>query len=185
MANVKVFIINGLPTSGKHTFVRYVMEYKQNISYFNSLFPLAEIASHMGFSEDSGLTYTRLILDLKVLWNKYSKDSFTRFITFVEEELEARKEYKISNVMFIEINNREDINKTLLILSTLGVEAKTILVRREGVNYPQILSHYDLSDNYNIIINNNKSLKDLKRKALGFKKKFINTTRKQNDTIIF
>ena len=184
MTDIKIFIINGLPTSGKHSFVYKIGAYKQNVTYIDANFPLIEIASKMHI-DTSSMTYTMFLLQLKALWGLYNDEHYTRFIDFVEEELDERSNYLVSSVLFLEINNRADIDKTKLILSTLGYEVKTILIRRDGVEFPQILSHYDLSDNYNVIVDNNKSIKDLERKAMEFKRKFINRNRKKDDTIIF
>jgi len=183
--NTKIFIINGLPQSGKHTFVSKIGFHERNVTYINSNFPLVHIADNMGIDETLGLIHIQFMLKLKILWNKYNTEAYDRFISFIEEELHVRKDYKVSSVLFLEINNRKDINKTKLILSTLGVKANTILFRRDGVKYPQILSYYDLSDDYDVIVNNNKTVKDLERKALEFRRLFLNKTSKRHGTTIF
>jgi len=181
---VKVFIINGLPNSGKHTFVNHISRYKNNTKYIDAKFPLDYVADKMWidkFADD----YNKFRVDLERLWNRYGGKYHEQFIRYLVEEIEARKEYKIASVIFTEVNASTYIDLTKMAIKTLGVECKTILIKRDGIPYPDELKHYALDKRYDIIINNNSSLKQLKRKATNFRHEFINKNYNKNGTIIF
>ena len=161
----KIFIINGIATSGKDTFVELVSEFAptKNIS---SVDKIKEIARLIGWDGESKTEKDRKFLsDLKLLTSKYCDMPFQ----YMKEQVENFNNSK-DLCLFLHIREPEEIERAVK-----EFNAKTILVTRYSVD-PITSNTSDANVNnykYDYEIANNGTLEDFKRMAEYFAKKEI------------
>ena len=178
--NKHIFIINGMAGSGKDTFIEMVEEALENVNKdywienYSSVTRVKEIAEKCGWNPKVKTEKDRKFLsDLKSLLVEYNDLPF-KDMSYIKEGF--LYDFENSKMLFFHIREPEEIAR-----ASKEFNAKTILVRRDSI--PHIASN--MSDNnvynydYDIIIDNNGSLEDLKKKA----EQFINDYSNEDDYV--
>lgn len=167
----QVFIINGSGGVGKDTFVSFVFSLIPTMN-FSSVDKVKEIAKIIGWTGGKTEKDRKFLSDLKLLCTDYNNMPFNSMKDKVEE---FQNSYK--SLLFLHIREPEEIEKT-----KNAFNAKTILVKRDSVE--QITSNMADANVYNydydIAINNNDGLEELRYKASCFVNDIINNQLKNN-----
>lgn len=167
---VQLIIVNGMPTSGKSTFVEFCLEklgpWGREISTVDFV---KDIAKQAGWNGEKNLKNRKFLSDLKDLlteWNdvpyKKIKEKYDNFNFELEQ-------YDVSNhkaFFFVHCREPQEIQKFKDRLN-----AFTVLIRRESVESNKQSNHADsevFNFNYDAVIDNNGDLRELKEKAFGF-----------------
>lgn len=168
---MKYFIINGFPRSGKDTFVNYCLkELGGHGKLISTVDFIKEIAAICGWDGTKTLKNRKFLSDLKDLlsnWNDVPYKKTIQEINLFRHDLEYY-DIESSGVVFIMSREPEEINR---FENELG--AKSILIRRENVEFNQQSNHADsevLNHKYHYIIENNGTIEELQEKAKEFLK---------------
>lgn len=162
--NKQVFIINGSGGCGKDAFVSLVSDIVYTTN-FSSVDKVKEVARIIGWSGGKTEKDRKFLSDLKSLCTNYNdmplnsmKDKFDEFLN------------NDSIFLFLHIREPEEIERAKRIF-----DAKTILVKRDSIEH--ITSNMSDANvfnyDYDIIINNDKELNDLREKAFYLVKDFL------------
>ena len=139
--NKKIFIINGLATSGKDTFIGLVSEFVPVVN-FSSVDKVKRIAIQIGWDGKSKTEKDRKFLSyLKRLTSKYCDMSFQDMKELVEKFNKDER----NNILFLHIREPEEIKRAVK-----EFNAKTILVIRDSVK--QITSNTSHAPLQNILL---------------------------------
>lgn len=166
----QIFIINGSGGVGKDTFVSLV---SNNISTmnFSSVDKVKEIARDIGWTGGKTEKDRKFLSDLKLLCTEYNDMPFNSMRNKVVEFLDGN-----SHLLFLHIREPEEIEK-----AKNAFDAKTILVKRNNIE--QITSNMADANVYNydydIVINNNDGIEELKYKAFCLAKDFLDSQLKK------
>lgn len=157
----KIFIINGMGTSGKDTFVSFVQKEKPfEVWNFSSVDKVKEIATYCGWDGGKTEKDRKLLSDLKLLLTDYNDLPMNTLKDKVSEFLKSN-----AHALFLHIREPEEIERAKQLFN-----ATTILVRRDSV--PHI--HSNMADDnvynykYDMIVENNGTLEDLQEIAKKF-----------------
>lgn len=158
----QIFIINGSGGVGKDTFVTFIKnEFDQPVINFSSVDKVKEIAKIIGWKGTKTEKDRKFLSDLKLLCSNYNNMPFDSLSEKVEHFMTSSN----AALLFLHIREPEEIEKV-----RKTFEAKTILVKRDSIK--QIISN--MADKnvfkyqYDIVIKNNGSLDDLKKKSIEF-----------------
>ena len=176
----RIFIINGSGGVGKDTFVELVNKALQDyfnfhndyakLAYsFSSIDVIKEAAKVIGWNGDKSEKSRKFLSDLKILSTKYNDYPHQSILH------EIKRFYKdtVQFMLFIHTREPEDIErfkkevpecKTILITNKNIAEIKSNMADANVFNY-----------NYDIVINNDDTLEELKQKAVDFIKKEYQT----------
>lgn len=167
---VKVIVINGAPTVGKSTFVKYCLEWLgpwgREISTVDFV---KDIARQAGWNGEKNLKNRKFLSDLKDLLTEWDDVPYKKIEKAYKEYSFELKQYEVDGykaLLFVHCREPEEIQKLKDKLN-----AFTLLIRRNSVENTTQSNHADsevLNFNYDCIINNNDSLKQLKEQAYGF-----------------
>lgn len=156
----KIFVINGSGGVGKDTFVSLFREVSKDfmrIINYSSVDRIKEIAREIGWSGEKDEKSRKFLSDLKVLCSEYNDLPFKCMNKVVEEN-----KNKYDTVIFLHIREPQEIKR-----ACKEFEAKSILIKRDSIKH--IVSNegdknvFDYK--YDIVINNDKDIGSLKRKA--------------------
>lgn len=161
--NKQVFIINGSGGCGKDTFVSLVSDIIYTTNY-SSVDKVKEIARIIGWNGGKTERDRKFLSDLKLLCTDYNnmplnsmKDKYKEFLN------------NDSNFLFLHIREPEEIEKAKKVFN-----AKTILIKRDSIGH--IISNMADANvfnyDYDVIINNDKGIEELRDKAFHFVKDF-------------
>lgn len=155
--NKQVFIINGSGGSGKDAFISLVSD---NIiaMNFSSVDKVKEIARIIGWNGEKTERDRKFLSDLKILCTEYNdmplnsmKEKYAEFLNDANAIL-----------LFLHVREPEEIER-----AKKSFNAKTILVKRDSIKH--ITSNMADANVYNydydIVINNDAGLDELKHKA--------------------
>jgi dephospho-CoA kinase len=162
----KIFIINGMATVGKDTFVELVSELI-SITNYSSVEKVKQIAKEIGWDGISKTEKDRKFLsDLKVLTSNYCDMPFQD----MEKQVERFNQDNTKQCLFLHIREPEEIKKAVK-----EFNAKTVLITRNSVE--QIMSNMADANVYNYeydyTIHNDGTIEDLKKVAEQFVKDYI------------
>lgn len=163
--NKKVFIINGSGGVGKDTFCEYVGHYAK-VKVISSIDLVKDYASKMGWNGSKTPKDRRFLSDLKDLLTKYNdypfRDICQKVLWFKEDDNEF---------LFIHIREPEEIDR-----AKREFNAHTILMVNDNVRgiYSNHADARVLEYNYDIVIDNSGTLKDLEIIAKDFVEKWRN-----------
>lgn len=156
----KIFVINGSGGVGKDTFVGLFREvsqdFLQTINY-SSVDKIKEIAKEIGWDGTKNEKSRKFLSDLKILCSEYNDLPFKCM-----SEIIKKNKSKHDVVIFLHIREPTEIKR-----ACKEFEAKSILIKRDSVEH--IISNegdrnvFDYK--YDIVINNDKDMEALKRKA--------------------
>ena len=167
---VQLIIVNGMPTSGKSTFVEFCLKqlgcFGREISTVDFVKELARLAGWDGTKDLKNRKFLSDLKDLLTEWNdvpynkiKNERDSF-------EFELGQYGLENRTGFLFVHCREPEEIQK---FKNRLG--ATTLLIRRADVESNEQSNHADanvFNFKYDIEIENNGSLEELNEKAIHF-----------------
>lgn len=156
----KIVIINGTGGAGKDTFVTFCSEIEKvlNISTVDKVKEAAKIL--VGWNGEKDEISRKLLVDLKKISIDYN-DAPTKYVLEMAEQFRKSE----NNLMFIHIREIDEIEKTKNLLN-----AKTLLITNPRVklitsnNSDGKVNEYT----YDYYIENDKTLEDLKNKAIEF-----------------
>lgn len=161
----KVFIINGSGGVGKDTFCEYVGHYAK-VKVISSIDLVKDYASKMGWNGSKTPRDRKFLSDLKDLLTKYNdypfRDICQKVLWFKEDDNEF---------LFIHIREPEEIDR-----AKKEFNAHTILMVNDNVKgiYSNHADARVLEYNYDIVIDNSGTLKDLEIIAKDFAEKWRN-----------
>lgn len=167
---VQVVIVNGMPTSGKSTFVEFCLKklgsWGREISTVDFV---KDIAKQAGWNGEKNLKNRKFLSDLKDLLTEWDDVPYKK----IKEEYDnfnfELEQYDVSNhkaFLFVHCREPQEIQKFKDRLN-----AFTVLIRRESVESNKQSNHADsnvFEFKYDCEIDNNGSLENLKNKADGF-----------------
>lgn len=159
----QVFIINGSGGTGKDTFVTLISDIAY-IMNFSSVDKIKEIARIIGWTGGKTEKDRKFLSDLKLLCVGYNDLPLNSMKNKFDEFLNSN-----TNFLFLHIREPEEIER-----AKKTFNAKTILIKRESVEHiksnmsDKNVYNYD----YDIIINNNGTIEELKHKAEMFLRDF-------------
>lgn len=162
----KIFIINGMATVGKDTFVELVSELVPTIN-FSSVEKVKQIAKEIGWDGISKTEKDRKFLsDLKILASNYCDMPFQD----MKKQVERFNQDNTKQCLFLHIREPKEIER-----AAKEFNAETILITREIVK--QITSNMADANVYNYkydyTINNDGTIEDLKRVVEYFVKEYV------------
>lgn len=161
----KVFIINGSGGVGKDTFCEYVGHYAK-VKVISSIDLVKDYASKMGWNGSKTPRDRKFLSDLKDLLTKYNdypfRDICQKVLWFKEDDNEF---------LFIPIREPEEIDR-----AKREFNAHTILMVNDNVKgiYSNHADARVLEYNYDIVVDNSGTLKDLEIIAKDFVEKWRN-----------
>lgn len=178
MRKNQIFIINGSGGVGKDAFIEMINLIASNqnirIGNYSSVAKIKDIAKIIGWNGEKSERDRKFLSDLKLLTTEYNnmplndmKRYANNFMNVVDKD-DAR-------ILFLHIREPEEISKAVEEFKKI-CKVKTILVKRDAIKHitsnmaDENVYNYD----YDIIINNNGTLEDLKEKAKHFLNDFLN-----------
>lgn len=163
---MKVFVVNGQGGSGKDTFEKMVRDAGNEDCYnfyryakSSIIFPIKRIAESIGWKESKEMRDRLLLSRLKDLLSEYNDSPYQT----LKKEIESYKEKGIEN-LFVDAREPSDIERL-----KKDFNATTILVKRGNMKHYG--NHADdgvFNINYDIVIDNNGTIAELKEKAKEF-----------------
>jgi hypothetical protein len=168
---MSVYIINGAPGAGKSTFCEKVRDIVgKNWSFELSTVDLVkQIATDLGWNGEKTLKNRKFLSDLKGLlaeWDDIPFKDTVKKVKLIKDEFERYDLDFNEAAIFINCREPEEIQRLCMELN-----AKSILVSRESAEDAAVSNHSDanvLKYEYDIVIYNNGTLKDLVYRALDF-----------------
>lgn len=163
--NKQVFIINGSGGVGKDTFIS-LLDYKATVINFSSVDKVKEVARVAGWNGGKTEKDRKFLCDLKQLCTNYNDMPLNSMKERYESFLKTDAHF-----LFLHIREPEEIERAKKIF-----DAKTILIKRDSVEH--ITSN--MSDgnvynyNYDIVINNNGDIDEIRDKAICFALDYFN-----------
>lgn len=162
---MKVFVVNGLPTSGKTTFEQLVVEEahkKGKEVYITSIINIVKTcAETLGWEGTKSATDRKFLSDLKDALEDWKNIPYISLVA----DYKVAKEADI-DIMFIDAREPKDIERI-----KKGFNAKSILIHRDEVFGQEQSNHADSSvyeSVYDYIIYNNADLENLRNSAIIF-----------------
>lgn len=155
----KIVVINGTGGSGKDTFVELTSTIRK-VYNVSSIDKVKEIAKTCGWNGKKDEKDRKFLSDLKILLIKYNDLPFNDICEKIEKFNNSEDE-----IMFIHIREPEEIKR---IVSKYN--AITLLIKRKGLDNIETNSSDFNVDNYDYdyYINNDGTIEDLKKEAIGF-----------------
>jgi len=159
-----IFILNGVNESGKNTFVDFINELTDKPTYHISTIDwvkkFCQIEYGMNPNEKTDVN--------RGIWHqeKMLHKNYIRYL--IEKKIDSLSDLKYDNIIFIDCREPEEIEYLKDKLN-----AKTILIKKDKVvasnNADQNVNNYK----YDIIIENNGDINELKLKAKQFIKEYL------------
>ena len=174
-SNKQIFIINGNGSVGKDSFVELVSSQsweKFLVGNYSSVSKIKKIANIIGWNGEKTERDRKFLSDLKLLTTEYNdmplNDMKEYANNFMDNKIHAPR------ILFLHIREPEEINKAVEAFKEYNV--KTILVKRDSVKHitSNMADENVYNYNYDIVIDNNGTLEDLREKAKNFSNDFSN-----------
>lgn len=172
---MKVIVINGGAEVGKDKFVSFFKEISdkelrvKNLSSIDRVKQIAEIC--FGWNGKKDDKSRRLLSEIKRVWTEYNDGPFDIIILQIETDIKWSKNKGkdlSKNIYFLHVREPQEISK---IKKHYGYDCLTLLIKKDVEFIPdnhadQSVEKYD----YDYIVDNNKSEKELKKRAEEFLK---------------
>ena len=179
----QVFIINGSGGVGKDTFIEMIPTcklwkksencaiYLKNLEVgnYSSVSKIKEIAKAIGWNGGKTERDRRFLSDLKLLITEYNDAPLNDMKRYVKDFMDCGNFFDDDNrILFLHIREPEEIAKAANEFKEYNV--KTILVKRDSVKHitSNMADENVYNYKYDIEINNNGTIEDLKEKAKHF-----------------
>lgn len=179
MRKNQIFIINGSGGVGKDSFIEMVrfaesriLNKHIGIGNYSSVSKVKEIAEIIGWTGAKTEKDRKFLSDLKLLTTEYNNMPLNDMKEFVNHFMSATKN-NIGAMLFLHIREPEEIAKAVNEFKEYGV--KTILVKRDSVKHitSNMADENVYNYNYDIVIDNNGTIEDLKERAKYFLNDFL------------
>lgn len=178
MRKNQIFIINGSGGVGKDTFIEMVNLTASNqnirIGNYSSVTKVKEIARIIGWNGEKSEKDRRFLSDLKLLTTEYNNMTLNDMKRYANNYMNI-VDKDDTRMLFLHIREPEEISKAVKEFKKI-CKVKTILVKRDAIKHitsntaDENVYNYD----YDIIINNNGTLEELKEKSNCFLNDFLN-----------
>jgi len=165
MNNHKAIIINGVARSGKDTFVQFCQDVIPHRHVYNlsTIAPIKELVSHIIESDDKNDKYRKLLSDVKLSLTEYNDYPYNWIIHQMNNKIQSN--INGFTIFFIHCREPKEIEK----FKTRLVNCSTLLITKPGISVPNNMADQNVERYvYDYIINNDKSLIDLKNQAALF-----------------
>lgn len=170
---MKVYIINGVPMSGKSQFCDFCIEYLNKRGAYgisiSTVSLIKAIASTVGWDGIKSPEDRKFLSDLKKLLTDWNDVPYKSTVDAIMQDYTKLRSFGVSEdkiLFFVHCREPEEIEK---FVKRLG--AKTILIRREEVEELQQSNDSDefvFNYEYDYTIENSGDLDDLYNKAMNF-----------------
>ena len=164
---MKIICINGSPTAGKDTFVKFCGSQKDGIFNISMVDGIKDIASLIGWTGSKEPKDRKFLSDLKDLVAEYNDYPFQDVLNGISFAEWYHWDNKLTDelICFIHAREPEDIQRWK---NEYG--ARTLLIRREEVEktYGNHSDDQVFNIDYDYVIINDGKLEDLKEKANSF-----------------
>lgn len=178
----QVFIINGSGGVGKDTFVEIAMcSDKCIIRNYSSVSKVKEIARLIGWDGSKSEKDRKFLSDLKLLTTEYNDmplNDLKKYVNgfmkkSIDPILNKVVKCKKPKIVFLHIREPEEIARAVVEFEEYNV--KTILVKRDSVEHiiSNMADENVYNYNYDIVINNDSDIKELRDKATNFISDFL------------
>lgn len=177
----QVFIINGSGGVGKDTFIEMIPVYKLmdkgegcsayikdiEIGNYSSVSKVKRIAKEIGWNGGKTERDRRFLSDLKILTTEYNNMPLNDMKEYTKSFMNRGIPYE-NRILFLHIREPEEIAKAVNEFKEYNV--KTILVKRDSVKHivSNMADENVYNYNYDIVINNNGDIDELRNKATCF-----------------
>lgn len=172
---MKVIVINGTAETGKDKFVSFFKEVSnddirvKNYSSIDRVKQISEIC--FGWDGKKNDKSRRLLSEIKKSWSDFNDGPFDTIIDKITVDLKwsKNKGKDISkNVYFLHVREPEEISK---VKKYYGFDCVTVLIKKDVDFIPDNYSDENVEKfDYDYIVDNNKSEKELKTRAEEFLK---------------
>lgn len=175
----QVFIINGSGGVGKDTFIEMIPTFEfidknenstvwfknLEIRNYSSVSKVKEIAKIIGWNGEKTERDRKFLSDLKLLTTEYNDMPLNDMKKYTRSFMNSAD---INRILFLHIREPEEIAKAVNEFKEYNV--KTILVRRDSIKHitSNMADENVYNYNYDIVINNNSTLEELRKKAECF-----------------
>ena len=161
----QVFIVNGSGGVGKDTFISFI-DYRTTVVNFSSVDKIKDIAKMIGWDGGKTEKDRKFLSDLKLLCTSYNDMPFNSMKNKYESFLKTNAHF-----LFLHIREPNEIER-----AKNAFNAKTILVKRESVKHitSNMADENVYNYKYDIVINNNGNIEELRDKAFCFVSDFFN-----------
>lgn len=170
---MKIIVLNGVAEAGKDKFVSFFKEVSEkelrvkNLSSIDRVKQIAEIC--FGWDGKKDDKSRRLLSEMKRVWTEYNDGPFDTINNQIETDIKwAKNKGKDTskNVYFIHVREPEEISK---VKKFYGFDCVTLLVKKDVDFIPDNYSDKNVENfDYDYIVENNKSEKELKKRAKEF-----------------
>ena len=170
---LKIYIINGVPMSGKSQFCDFCIEYLNKRGAYgisiSTVSLVKAIASAVGWDGIKSPEDRKFLSDLKKILTDWNDVPYKSTVDAIMQDYTKLRNFGVSEdkiLFFVHCREPEEIEK---FVERLG--AKTILVRREEVEELQQSNDSDefvFNYEYDYTIDNSGDLDDLYSKAMNF-----------------
>lgn len=168
---MSIFIVNGAPGCGKTTFESMVkLESEKNsciVGVYSTIDFVKEIAKKCGWDGTKSPENRKFLSDLKDLLTEWNDVPYKETLKWIEKFEFRLWQWDVNinrSIIFIDCREPNEIKR---LCDTL--KAKSILIRRADVENLEASNHADknvLNYKYDIVIDNNGNLDDLRQKAV-------------------
>lgn len=194
MIKKQVFIINGSGGVGKDTFIEMIPTYELwgegencslylknlDVGNYSSVNKVKEIAKAIGWNGSKTERDRKFLSDLKLLTTEYNDMPLNDMKEYVKRFMNYKNPHGNDNnrILFLHIRESEEIEKAVNEFREYNV--KTILVKRNSVKHitSNMADENVYNYNYDIVINNDGDIEELRSKARCFTSDFFDNNLK-------
>ena len=164
---MKIFIVNGIGASGKSSFEQYVQEVTKDkpVIITSIIDYVKDIDICAGWDGGKTMADRKFLSNLKDILTEWNDSPMQEIVNQIED---IRVHEGDDSIVFIDMREPDDIDR---FIANSKDEVSTVLVRRiekEGTNYGNRADDNVFNYNYDIVIENNKDLLDLRSAAVTF-----------------
>lgn len=166
---MKIIIINGVPASGKTSFVEFAKDSKYQIYNFSMIDYVKEKAKLLGWDGIKDEKGRRLLSNIKDSLTEYDNIPFKKVIEEIQTVLYKYDQFEQPTdnlIFFVHSREPEDIVKWKELTN-----ARTLFLRRPAAEDVEHNNHADknvFNFDYDYVYSNEGSLKDLRNGAINF-----------------
>lgn len=170
---MRVIIINGSAKVGKDNFTMFFKRhYKHKCVNWSTIDKIKKISKrNFGWDGKKTDSARKFLSEIKRIWAEYNNGPFNDMINKISDHYSnLDKKEKGKFIYFIHCREPQEIQK---FVQFYGEKCLTLLLKREDREVPDNLADKNVNNfNYDFIIPNNGSKKDLEKEVIKFLEKF-------------